>query len=107
MFTRELAAVNTMEDLAYLLSRVGRDMWNVGQDLECAINDLNGDTSDIDTTDIDNAVASMVVSEREIADHLKQFDKLLNRIIAERVKIGTLVLTVLDGSPEVFIQSDY
>lgn len=102
MFTRELAAVHTMEDLAYLLSSVGRDMWNVGQDLECAINDLNGDT-----TDIDNTVTSMVESEREIAGHLKQFDKLLNRIIAERVKIGTLVLTVLDGSPEVFIQSDY
>ena len=85
MFTQEVKVLNKMDELSFLLYKVGREMSSCGKG-------MNNTTANLKIVeydeDISRIIKSMVGLERELAQCLAQFDKLLARIIEERAKLG-------------------
>lgn len=98
MFTREVAAVRKLDEFSYKLLTVGGDMLTAAENLDVpslcehliSLNSLN--STDYET-EVDQVVKWMVEGESSLAKNLPKFDKILNAIIAERLKLGDFTMS--------------
>jgi hypothetical protein len=93
MFENEFKLANELEDLAYDLSESARQIRMSARELDCCINDLS-DPGSFDNVDWDSVFNDMSTAEADAGIYLKYFDKVLNRIIAARVKLGNFEVSL-------------
>lgn len=100
MFTQEVAAVRKLDELAFRLTRISGDMCDAAETLDVPVlckhldsDSLNKPSSTEFNNEVDQVVLWMVEGERSLAKNLPKFDKLLNAIIAERLKLGDFTIS--------------
>jgi len=93
MFTNEIATVHKLTDLVGSLSYSAESLNNHACDLETAFEDFMKDEAMLEPLHANYLFDSMTRSERDAANELVQFDRVLNHVINERRKLGNFILT--------------
>lgn len=98
MFTREVAAVRKLDELSEELLTVSGDMFTAAENIDVPglcnhLDSLNKLSSTEFNNEVDQVVKWMVEGESSLAKNLPKFDKLLNAIIAERLKLGDFTMS--------------
>ena len=98
MFTQEVAAVRKLDELTYKLLTVSGDMLTAAENIDVPglcnhLDSLNKLSSTEFNNEVDQVVKWMVEGESSLAKNLPKFDKLLNAIIAERLKLGDFTMS--------------
>lgn len=98
MFTQEVAAVRKLDELALRLTRISDDMLTAAENIDVPgicnyLDSLNKLSSTEFNNEVDQVVLWMVEGESSLAKSLPKFDKLLNAIIAERLKLGDFTMS--------------
>ena len=97
MFVNELKTINKLEDLAY-------DLSNMAHDMRCNVEDINNAVECLEDGfygDLDNPDAvfnTMALDEATANRQLADFDKILTRIIAVRIKLGNFEVSHTQGA---------
>jgi hypothetical protein len=100
MFANELKTINKLDNLTYDLSNMAHDMRCNVEDINTAVECLeDGIYGDLDNPD---AVFNTMASDEATASRqLANFDKILTRIIAERIKLGNFEVSHTQGAYHV------
>lgn len=98
MFTQEVAAVRKLDELTYKLLTLSGDMLTAAENIDVPgickhLDSLNKLNSTEFNNEVDQVVKWMVEGESSLAKNLPKFDKLLNAIIAERLKLGDFTMS--------------
>lgn len=98
MFTQEVAAVRKLDELTYKLLTLSGDMLTAAENIDVPglcnhLDSLNKLSSTEFNNEVDQVVKWMVEGESSLAKNLPKFDKLLNAIIAERLKLGDFTMS--------------
>lgn len=98
MFTQEVDAVRKLDELAFRLTRISGDMLTAAENIDVPglcnhLDSLNKLNSTEFNNEVDQVVKWMVEGESSLAKNLPKFDKLLNAIIAERLKLGDFTMS--------------
>lgn len=94
MFKHEIGIIGRIDTLVDRLNDVTEDLWSDAQDLDTNVNDsLRNEDMLAWPYNVDWIFRDMVTSERDIAASLTKFDRVLNQLIAERIKLGDFTLT--------------
>lgn len=102
MFTQEVAVVRKLDELSYKLLTASGDMRDAAENIDvpslCKHLDGLANHYKLNSADyeieVDQVVKWMVEGESSLAKNLPKFDKLLNAIIAERLKLGDFTMSL-------------
>jgi hypothetical protein len=92
MFKNELKQIGTLARAVENLCDSSENLNDARCDMDTCVNFLN-DEDMIDAGGADDVFRDLVKNERLLASNLNQFDVLLNRVIAERLKLSDFTFT--------------
>lgn len=93
MFKSELKVATNMFNLADTVTNAASNLADNLLDIETFVSFLHNEGM-LEGDNADYMFDNVVTSERQAAKELVLFDKLLNRLIAERMKLGNFEITV-------------
>lgn len=95
MFENEIKSIENMEKLSYKLARFAGDAGESAADIHDALEVfVNAEPEYLADGNDDLLLQDMVRAERNAARDLARFDRVLNKIIVERIKLGDFIVTL-------------
>lgn len=91
MFNNELDIARRLDELTGDLSDVAYEVYGNVQDLETTF-DFYTEADMVEPDNVDHMVGDLLFDEKEAQRNLAKFDKILNRIIRERRKLGGFII---------------